>query len=308
MDNPKQSPTYEELVPWAFRIPFHDDRSQKPCVIRRDDAMFLSFATEPGNRVPTWIYLSTPALTAGVFEVPPLGWYDPSNHPEVELYYILGGTLHFGNPDTGGLVELSQGDVAVIPPHGYHWGHNFSTETATILWWVPGGMHPDDLIARLMASGGDWTQWYQREPVVLGGPHAENEGFRSQLPSARAWPPRAGTPSTADDADVVALRRGDWLHTLQGTESSGRVLTSFFYGDEKFQCGESYLPPSREAQPETTADSRLLYVASEEFIVNLGSGESLYGRSGDMIFLPANTEHSYQASSAPGRVFFANAR
>ena len=94
----------------------------------------------------------------------------------------------------------------------------------------------------LLSPGGDWTQWYLREPVVLGGPHAANDGFRSQLPAARAWPPSAATPAL-DPSDVVALRRQDWLHTLQGTQSSGRALTSFFYGDEKFQCGESCLPP-----------------------------------------------------------------
>lgn len=38
------------------------------------------------------------------------------------------------------------------------------------------------------------------------------------------------------------------------------------------------------------------------------TGKSLWGRRGDMIFLPANTAHSYQASSAPERVLFANAR
>ena len=66
------------------------------------------WAPAPGNSTPSWITVSTPRVNAGVFLVQPGGWFDSGNHPGPEPYYIIKGTLHLSNPDTGDVIEVSR--------------------------------------------------------------------------------------------------------------------------------------------------------------------------------------------------------
>ena len=88
--------------------------------------------------------MSTRLFNTGTFYVQPGGWFDSGNHPDPEPYYILKGTLHLSNPDTGDVVELNAGDASNIPAFAYHHAFNFGDEAAHILWWVPGEMHTDE--------------------------------------------------------------------------------------------------------------------------------------------------------------------
>jgi len=115
---------YEELCPWHHREPFADG-VQEPIVLRPDDSYFVSWAPAPGNSTPGWITVSTPRVNAGVFLVQPGGWFDSGNHPGPEPYYIIKGTLHLSNPDTGDVIEVSAGEASNIPAFAYHHAHNF---------------------------------------------------------------------------------------------------------------------------------------------------------------------------------------
>ena len=93
-------PKYEAFWPPYHSFPFAPGEPQTPRVIRDGEARFDAWAPAPGNATPSWSYVSTPAINAGKFSVSPGGWFDPGDHPNVEIYYILQGTLHLSNPDT----------------------------------------------------------------------------------------------------------------------------------------------------------------------------------------------------------------
>ena len=136
-------PKYERLWPPYHAFPFAPDEPQAPRLLRETDVRFDAWAPAPGNATPSWTYQSTPAMNAGIFSVGPGGWFDPGDHPNVEIYYILRGTLHLSNPDISDVVVLSPGDAAVIPAFAYHHGYNFTNEDVVIYWWVPGrDAHP----------------------------------------------------------------------------------------------------------------------------------------------------------------------
>ena len=84
-------PGYEALLPWHHRQPF-DGVEQFPCVIRREDAPYLSWSPVPGNAMATWVYVGTRRLNQGTFYVEPGHWFDAGNHPNPEPYYVLRGS------------------------------------------------------------------------------------------------------------------------------------------------------------------------------------------------------------------------
>lgn len=85
------------------------------------------------------------------------------------------------------------------------------------------------------------------------------------------------------------------------------ILTSFFYADDQIRCGEVRLPENRDGEPERGNYEKILYVAEGDFVVNLAdTARSLRGKPGDMIFVPPNVTHSYQAiGTGPARALFA---
>ena len=101
-----------------------------------------------------------------------------------------------------------------------------------------------------------------------------------------------------------SARRG--CTPLQGNDPRLRVLTSFFYADERIRCGEVKLPPSRESEPFAGDYELVLYVTEGDFLVNLtDTAETLKGQVGDTIFVPPNVRHSYQAmGDGPARAVF----
>jgi quercetin dioxygenase-like cupin family protein len=295
---------YEELCPWHHREPFADG-VQRPIVLRPDDSYFVSWAPAPGNSTPGWITVSTPRVNAGVFLVQPGGWFDAGNHPGPEPYYILKGTLHLSNPDTGDVIEISAGDASNIPAFAYHHAHNFGDEACWIQWWVPGEMHTDDFKRKVCDGTLHETGWYERDAVVLNGPHTSNDGFLSRLDLLSSWP----SDQPRDAYDIQKLDRSTWLHTLQGNDPRLRVLTSFFYADERIRCGEVRLPASRESEPEVGDYELVLYVTAGDFLVNLtDTAQTLKAQAGDTVFLPPGVRHSYQAmGDEPARAVFAMA-
>lgn len=295
-------PRYEEVCPWHHRQPFGTEEPF-PRVITQADALFMSWAPSPGNRTPSWMYLSTKRINSGTFSVQPGGWFDPGNHPGPEPYVILKGTLHLSNPDTSDVVELHAGDASNIPAWEYHHGYNFGEEEVVILWWVPGEMHTDDFKRKISEKAlGEW-QWYERTPVTLNGLVERNGNFPSRLDELASWPSTSGKSAH----DMMKLDRSSWLHTLQGTDPRFTVLTSFFYADERIRCGEVRLPVGRESEPESGSYEKVLYVTAGDFVVNLiDTAESLRAGVDEVIFIPPNVVHSMQAiGNEPARAMFA---
>ncbi len=295
---PEQSyPKYRALWPPYRSVPHAEDGPAQPTLLRKADLRFDAWAPAPGNATPSWTFASTRNINAGVFAVGAGGWFDPGDHPNPELYYILQGTLHLSNPDSSQLVELRAGDAAAIPGFAYHHGYNFGDEDCRIAWWVPGEMHTDLFKQKVENDTLYELGWYERKPVVFGGAHDRNEGFPSRLDQLEAWPAAVA----AHESDMVSLPRERWLRLIAGDEPRRAYLRSFFYADAQIRGGELRLPGRRDTKPETQPFEQVLHVVQGELVVALtGTTDVLRADPGDVIFLPAGVEHSYMALGADG--------
>lgn len=278
-------PAYAAAVPWYRRMPF-DGVPQEPTLVRREDAIYQSWAPAPGNSTPSWVYVSTASVQCGTFYVQPGGWFDPGNHPNAEQYYVLRGALHLGNPDTGQTVEIRAGDAANIPALAYHHAWNFGSEVCEILWWVAGEMHTDEFKE---AVGTEGFRWYPRDPVKLDG-----------------WP----AASQPEDLAMRRIPKDEWRHLIHGDDPRLVSLRSLFYEDDQIRVGHLQLPASRDCEPEVRDAETLIYVTDGTLSVNLpGRATGLLARADDLVFVPPGEPHSLQAiGNDPVGACFAFAR
>jgi quercetin dioxygenase-like cupin family protein len=285
---------YEEALPWHHRQPFGLGAEQFPCVIRREDADYFSWAPEPGNSMATWVYVGTRRLNQGTFYVEPGHWFDAGNHPNPEPYYVLRGSLLLSNPDTSDVIEITAGDAANIPAYAFHHAWNAGTETCEILWWVPGEMHTDEFKEAISTKEhGEW-QWYPRQAVMLEGRQDRNEGFPSHLDDMRRWPPAQSTK--VDGVDMEHLPPSSWLRLMRGQDPRLTIPVSFFYCDEQIRVGQIRILAGRESEPVAGGYEATFYVESGSLSVNLtGTGRSLLAGPSDVVFLPPDTAHTLQA-------------
>jgi mannose-6-phosphate isomerase-like protein (cupin superfamily) len=304
--------SFEELAAWSGNWPF-GDRDPYPRVIHEDDAYFQAWgiSNEGLNRTPVHFYVSSKTLNSGIFSLAPGDYFKPGNHPNVEPYFILDGTIHLGNPDTGQLLECTKGDVVFIPAFQMHVGYNFGSETCRMLWMIPREKMTDEFHANPV-----YDDHYMnfRDPVVLhrepAHRHVEHDSFaqpnflegrrpRSKHEDLLRWPPPDGRSATHDaDVDNAHLyHRGQWLHFVTGRDFDHQFLTSFAVSNEEYQFGAVKVPPNRITNAIEVAGERVYYpiCGDARLIVNLmETNESLIGREGDALFVPAGVAHQFQ--------------
>ena len=291
-----EQPKYRALWPPYQTIPYRPGEEPCPKLLRGSEHRFDAWAPAPGNVTPSWTWVSTPHINAGMFAVPAGGWFDPGDHPNPEPYYIVKGTLHLSNPDTSDVIELRAGDAANIPAWAFHHGYNFGDEDCYIAWWVPGEMHTD-LFKQKVESDTLWELgWYERRPVVLNGGHDRHDGFDSRLDQLHAWP---GGLKTA--VDMMKLDRAGWLHLITGDEPRQAYLTSFWYCDDRIRAGEMRLPARRDTKPECVPFEKVIHVLTGTLVVGItGTTDVLRAEVGDVVYLPAGAEHTFMSVGETG--------
>jgi gentisate 1,2-dioxygenase len=288
-------PKYRALSGYQS-IPCGPGEEPRAVLLHRAAHRFLAWAPAEGNITPSWTWVSTPDLWAGMFVVPAGGWFDPGDHPSPEPYYILQGTLHLSNPDTADVVELRAGDASNIPAWSNHHGFNVGDDDCLIAWWVPGEMHTDLFKQKIEDGTLDEIGWYERRPVVLNGDHDRNEGFPSRLDQLRSWP---GEPRS--DVDMMKLDRAGWLHLITGDEPRQAYLTSLFYCDEQIRAGEMRLPARRDTKPESIPFEKVICVTAGTLVTcSTGTTDVLRAEPGDVVYVPADIEHSFMSVGPAG--------
>jgi len=315
MDTSERSQSYEELASWDGQWPF---RGQEPYprVIHEEDAYFQAWgiSNEGMNRTPVWFYASTKHIDTGIFSLAPGDYFKPGNHPNPEPYLILDGTIHIGNPDTGQLLEANAGDVVIIPAFQMHVGHNFGSETCRMLWTIPRQKMTNEFHANPV-----YDDHYMnfRSPIVLHKEtvhrHDAHDSFaqpnfreddapKSRHADLREWPPASGKSAAADfEVDTAHLyHRGQWLHFVTGGSFGHQFLTSYAYSTDEFQCGRIQVPPNRITNAIQVPGERVYYPRGEgKLIVNImETNESMIGREGDALFVPADVAHQFQNPEA----------
>ncbi len=235
--------------------------------------------------------MSTPHINSGMFAVPAGCWFDPGDHPNPEPYYILQGTLHLSNPGHVGCGgAAARATPPTSPPGRTTTASTSATRTAYIAWWVPGEMHTDLFKQKIEDDTLYELGWYERSPVVLNGDHDRNEGFPSRLDQVDAL----AVGGAEADVDMMKLDRSSWLHLITGDEPRQSYLTSFFYCDERIRAGEMRLPARRDTKPESVPFEKVIRVTAGTLVTSLtGTTDVLKAEVGDVVFLPANVEHSF---------------
>jgi mannose-6-phosphate isomerase-like protein (cupin superfamily) len=280
------------LTQWSKGFPFRAGERQVPRVIPRRSIPFSSWGPDPEghHRTPCWIYTSTPQIGfVCTMSVAPGDFFENGNHPNVETYYQLSGTLHVQNADTGQVVEVRPGDGFIMPAYEYHIGHNFSTEESYTLCCVPGESHTEEFRNNPILA-----ENYAREPVTLFGGANANDGFPSQLRHLAEWPSMAH-PAQRGKSDFIHVPRTDWLKVVFGADPRYALLASFYYSSPQLAAYGITVPPNRIGQAHAIDGETVIFVKHLDLIIDvLDSGESLYAEEGDAIFIPPGVRFQYQ--------------
>ncbi|MCU1490093.1 MAG: gentisate 1,2-dioxygenase [Acidimicrobiaceae bacterium] len=283
---------WDTLSHWSKGFPFRPGERQVPRVIPRRSIPFSSWGPDPEgrHRTPCWIYTSTQQIGfVCTMSVAPGDFFENGNHPNVETYYQMSGTLHVQNADTGEVVEIRPGDGFVMPAFEYHIGHNFSTEESLTLCCVPGESHTQEFRNNPILA-----ENYTRNPVTLFGESTANEGFPSQFKKLAAWP----APTHAIErgkSDFVPVPRSDWLNVVLGADPRYAVLASFYYSSPQLAAYSVTVPPNRISQAHAINGETVIYVRHRDLIIDvLDTGESLYAEEGDAVFIPPGVRFQYQ--------------
>lgn len=309
---------FEEVAGFFQNWPFQG-QTPFPRVIRKQDVYFRAWGpSEDGlHRSPCHYYVSTKAMTFGVFTLAPGDWFEPGNHPDGEPYYMLEGSIHVGNADTGQLVPVYPGEAVLIPGNMFHFGYNFGSEMMKLLFMIP-----RDVMTAEFREHPVYDDHYKnfREPILL---HREprHESYehetwaqpgllpddppRSRHADLLRWPAPHGVSTTYNpDVDYHHFQhKSDWLHfaTGSGADYAHHVLTSFVWSTREYQFGTITIPPGRTSSPVEVNGDRVYYPLGDdaELIVNImETAESLFAASGEAIYVPPNVPHQFQN---PGR-------
>jgi gentisate 1,2-dioxygenase len=304
--------TWQELTgDWYESYPFRGAEPY-PAKVTPDSAYFLSWGPDVDglNRAANPIYFSTKALTTGFFYLAPGAYWRPDNHPNPESYIVTSGTLWVGNPDTGQFNQLEPGDAYVIPAFTFHWGHNFGDETVEVLFMIARQAHTDQLqedpilddhyddLRKPVVLHAEAEHRYQRHPSWAQPGYRAGEAPESRLDDLLCWPPRTGKSVhhnvEVDNAQIVG--RKEWLHLVTGGNYQHQFLTSFCYSTNEFQMGKIRVPPARVTNAIKVKGERVYYPQSEAplIVVFSESGNTLVGKKGDGLFVPANVTHQFQ--------------
>lgn len=140
----------------------------------------------------------------------------------------------------------------------------------------------------------DVAGWYQRFPFGDGEPYPT----KITADDLHCWPSDTGKSVNHDpEVDhVQIIDRRDWMHFVTGKDYQHQFVTSFCYSTDEFQTGKVKIPPGRVTNAIRLPGERVYYPMSEVplIIVLSESGNSLIGRRGDGLYVPANMTHQFQ--------------
>jgi len=296
---------------WHQNYPFRG-AEPFPVKVTPESAHFLAWGPDADglHRTANPVYVSTKALTTGIFYLSPGDYFKPNNHPSPESYIILSGTLWVGNGETGQYAQLEPGDAYVIPAFAFHSGYNFGDETVEILFMITRQTHTDEMranptyddhyqnVRKPIVLHDEVEHRYQRHPSWIQPGYRAGESPESRLDDLLCWPPRDGK-SVHHNFDVdhkQIVGRKDWLHLVTGSNYQHQFLTSFCYSTNEFQTGKIKVPPARVTTAIRVKGERVYYPQSETplIVVLSESGNTLVGKKGDGLFVPANMTHQFQ--------------
>lgn len=290
--------------------PFNVPKDQ-PLRIGREQ---VGYFTYPDFEIKTsdlnTLFISTPKLTMGYYELPPGAQFSPpDHHPGDECYFVLEGELTEVNPHSGQAVTISQNEVLLIPHSSAHGGYNFGTKKMKAVFALaPNMVKPGDQLFPVDLAG----QWRvlngEKESEFTKHAAVRQDRILGSIDRLGEWP--------VSDAE---LREGPkYLRVIQHAEKLNIIngytnpyLMKFAASTKNIHFGEIIFPSGgkgcRVSDPEKHKGQTALYVAEGYLsVMIMQTRETFKIHPDEVMYIPEDTEYmmmNYEAE--PIRLIFA---
>lgn len=274
--------------------PFTAEKKEKPMCIRKEACGYFTY---PDFEICTsdlnTLYLSTPEMTVGYYELAPGSKFaPPDHHPGDEIYYIMEGELWEVNPITGQNVHLMPGDALLIPFGAAHGGYNFGKTRMKAVFalapnMVTGQNFPTDLTGKWRVLKGKDEGAYEKFSDV------EKKNVIQTIDHVGRWPV-SGQELRQFPGYLRRITEYEKLNVVNGLENP--YLMKFFISNDLIHMGELILPSGgkgcRISEPESHAGETAVFVldGSISFLMT-ESRETFKVEPGELMYIPKGVEY-----------------
>ena len=257
----------------------------------------VGYFTYPDFDIPTsdlnTLYVSTPNLTLGVFELAAGSKFSPpDHHPGEELYYIAEGDLTEVNPISGQAVHVQQGEVLIIPREGAHGGYNFGNKRMKAVFALAPNMVADQTFPTDLA--GKWRVLKGRdEESYKPYPPLEKKVLEGTINDIGRWPV-PGEELRKDPKYLRCVTEKEKLNVINGLENP--YLMKFAVSNDLIHFGEIVMPTGgvgcRVSDPEKHEGDTAIYVLEGKLsFIMMESRETFLIEKDEVMFIPAGIEY-----------------
>jgi quercetin dioxygenase-like cupin family protein len=253
----------------------------RPTAIPREAATRHVWGDAEAGEVADWIYASTERIHCLVFGLPAGGWFRHSRqHPTVfaadELLYVLQGTMALANPETGEVVRVPAGELAVFGRDTWHHAFAHGTEPLRVL----------ELFAPPPAAGAS-SAYARGRPLLEVSRYADDDRLGH-------WP-----PPEPPAARLRVIRPADvlWRRDLG-------VLCGILVSTEHLTAATLELGPGETAAVHEHGGDEVLMALDGPLWVRAWHGDAVHVfelTAEDACYVPAGSPHEYR-NAGPGAV------
>lgn len=268
-------------------------RKDQPMCIRKEQ---VGYFTYPDFDIDTSdlnsLYISTPEVTMGYYELAPGSMFSPpDHHPGDECYFIVEGELTEVNVFAGEAVRLQKDEVLLIPMEGAHGGYNFGQKRMKAVFalapnMVSGQNFPTDLRGKwrvLKDDGGD----YQKYPSL------EVPRIQGNIDRIGCWPVD-GESLRQEPKHLRHIREEDKLLIINGMDNP--YLMKFAVSNDLIHFGELIMPSGgkgcRVSEPESHEGCTCIFVleGALSFMI-METRETFKVEKDELMYIPGGMEY-----------------
>lgn len=271
----------------------YDVPKDVPMCIRKEHTGYFTY---PDFAISTsdlnTLYISTPELTLGYYELAAGSMFDPPDyHPGDECYFIVEGELTEVNPIAGEAVRVKENEVLYIPMNGAHGGYNFGKKRMKAIFalapnMVNGQTFPTDLEGKRRILKDDGSEYEKYPDFTI-------PRIQGTIEHVGRWP-EEGEKLRRNPKHLRRIGEDDKLVVINGRENP--YMMKFAVSNDLIHFGELIVPAGgpgcRVSEPESHGGAAAIYVleGSLSFLM-MNSRETFKVEKDEIMYIPANTQY-----------------
>lgn len=241
------------------------------------------------------LFISTPKLTMGYFELAPGAQFDPpDHHPGDECYYVVEGELTEFNPFAGQTVSVKEGEVLLIPQEAAHGGYNFGTKKMKAVFALAPNMvkpgtqeFPTDLSGKWRVLKGEKEAEFKKLPPK------EKADVVPTIDCLGSWPASEEELQT-EPKYLHVMNDERKINVINGYKNPYQM--KFAASTSNIHFGDIILPAGgkgcRVTDPEKHAGQTAIYVNKGYLTVIITETlETFKIHPDEVMYIPENTEY-----------------